>query len=147
MPGVKNSQDSSGDWIEALRRVMLPGHQNLYGQAPVDRYSGATMRNNLNYSYFGEVYLGSDLQKLLVIWDTGSGNFLVRSSMCTNCNSNREYEPWFDIETTESIVVTDVEDSTTYISGDTLAGVQVFDDVCPIADINTCARGFRFVAI
>ena len=59
--------------------------------------------------------------------------------MCTNCSNDRVYEPWFDISTTDSIVITDEEDSTTYISGDTLAGVRVFDDVCPVSDVNSCA--------
>ena len=82
-----------------------------------------------------------------VIWDTGSGNFLVRSSFCTNCSNDRSSEPWFDVETTTSIVVTSDEDSTTYISGDTLEGFLVYDDVCPLADRDSCAEGFRFVAI
>lgn len=42
------------------------------------------MANLWNLLYLGEIYMGTPLQKLYVIWDTGSGGYLVRSSLCTD---------------------------------------------------------------
>ena len=47
--------------------------------------SQATFKNNLtnklNLVYYGPVFMGTSLQTLAgVIWDTGSGSFLIESS-------------------------------------------------------------------
>ena len=48
-------------------------------------FQSPDMINNYNYSYLGYVYVGTPPQEFLVIWDTGSGAFLLRSTACTNC--------------------------------------------------------------
>jgi len=46
--------------------------------------------NRFNYQYHGDVYMGSELQQLKVVWDTGSGAFICNSML---------YEGWDDIST------------------------------------------------
>lgn len=38
------------------------------------------MTNYWNLLYLGEIYMGSDMQEFMVVWDTGSGGYLARSS-------------------------------------------------------------------
>lgn len=38
--------------------------------------------NFWNLLYLGEIYMGSDMQKFWVVWDTGSGGYLARTSDC-----------------------------------------------------------------
>ena len=48
----------------------------------------ADMTNVYNLAYLGQIYVGNPAQVLDVIWDTGSGTFLARSSYCTSCDSS-----------------------------------------------------------
>ena len=43
------------------------------------------LTNYFNLNYLGELYMGSNEQKFMVVWDTGSGSLLLKSSLCSGC--------------------------------------------------------------
>jgi Eukaryotic aspartyl protease len=45
--------------------------------------------NDNNYSYYTDIYVGSNGQKFSVIVDTGSNKLILMSSTCKNCNAPR----------------------------------------------------------
>lgn len=51
-----------------------------------DRYE-TPMTNLWNLLYLGEIYMGTPMQQLYVVWDTGSGGHLIRSSDCTDAST------------------------------------------------------------
>ena len=42
------------------------------------------MTNYWNLLYLGEIYMGTPMQDFMVVWDTGSGGYLARSSECVS---------------------------------------------------------------
>ena len=73
--------------------------------------------NNENLSYRGDVYLGTpndggSQQSSKVIWDTGSGALLVRSTLCSTCTGNK-----FDVTRSSTLTYTSSYDSVSYLGG------------------------------
>ena len=91
--------------------------------------------------------MGTPMQQLYVIWDTGSGGHLIRSSDCTDaatCAGDkfiREDSSTFQWQEPATY------DSTTYMDGTSLSGRLGYDNTCPTSDANSCANNFLFVAI
>ena len=102
------------------------------------------MTNYWNLLYLGEIYMGSEMQAFMVVWDTGSGGYLARSSECTSCSGDK-----FITGDSSSFAWKDPADydSVTYMDGTSLYGQLAYDRVCPTTDTNSCANDFLFVAI
>ena len=62
-----------GEWIEMIANMW---HKSIYG-TPLFRNSG--FENRQNYSYHGDVFMGSNMQQFSVVWDTGSGAYIANS--------------------------------------------------------------------
>lgn len=80
-----------------------------------------------------------------MIWDTGSGGYLVRSTDCTTCSGGDK----FDISQSTTFAYKDPVqyDGVQYLGGTALYGKLAYDTVCPNPDTNSCASNFKFVAI
>jgi len=106
------------------------------------------MTNYWNLLYLGEIYMGTpssgDQQQFMVVWDTGSGGYLARSSQCTGCEGDK-FET--DDSTTFAWKSPADYDSTTYMDGTSLSGQLAYDRVCPTDNDDSCADDFKFVAI
>ena len=103
--------------------------------------------NVYNLNYLGELYMGSDEQKFTVVWDTGSGSLLLKSSLCDDCLGDV-----FQTGDSSSFAYYSPEgeayDTTTYLDGTTLYGRWAKDTACPVSgSANGCAVAFEFVAI
>ena len=114
-----------------------------YGQAS---YQIADMTNVYNVIYLGEIYIGTPKQKLDVIYDTGSGHFLARSTYCTTCleTGTKFYYAHSSTWTKES--PSSVK-SVKYLDGTLLSGYFGTDNVCPTTASGSCANSFKFAAI
>ena len=82
----------------------------------------------------------------MVIWDTGSGGFLLRSDDCISdgCDGSKFYT---ENSTSFSYKSPAAYDSVTYLDGTSLYGRLSYDKVCPTSDADSCANDFLFVAI
>jgi len=49
------------------------------------------LTNPQNMAYYGDIFIGSNKQKLQVIYDTGSDYLVFGDSSCSNCVSKRFY--------------------------------------------------------
>ena len=110
---------------------------------------GTTYQNPVesfgNFNYLGEIYMGSEQQKLGVIWDTGSGGLAIGTSECSNCIGDT-----FQIEQSTSFAwVEPAEFKTTkYQDGTTLEGRWATDQTCATSGAGgSCAFDFKFNAI
>ena len=104
------------------------------------------MTNLWNLIYLGLVFVGTDLQVFHVIYDTGSGAFLLRTSDCTGCNAGADR---FDIaaSSTFNYVVPAQYDRVRYHDGTVLEGRVATDRICPYTTFASCASDSQFVAI
>ena len=104
------------------------------------------MENYWNLLYLGEIHIGTPLQSFMVVWDTGSGAFLQRSSDCTGCASDaRTFE--IDDSSTFAYNSPTEYDRVTYMDGTSLYGKLGTDRTCPVTDTASCASSYQFVAI
>ena len=99
--------------------------------------------------------MGTPLQTFEgVIWDTGSGTFLIESSDCSNCDTDN---PVFQTTTSTSADKSTTHQYTTdpptidgvsYLDGTALIGNVGTDRVCPINDEASCTdANFEFIAL
>ena len=81
---------------------------------PLSTYYQTPLTNYSNLNYLGELYMGSDQQKFMVVWDTGSGSLLLESNLCSNCSGDV-----FQISQSSSFAYKSPEeyDTTTYLDG------------------------------
>lgn len=88
--------------------------------------------------------MGSNMQKFMVVWDTGSQDLLIETSACDNCQGDV-----FDVNASSSFSWSSPleSSSTTYMDGTSLTGNFAFDDVCPTSDVDSCAHNFKFVGL
>lgn len=89
--------------------------------------------------------MGSDEQKFTVVWDTGSGSLLLKSSLCSDCIGDA-----FQTGDSSSFAYYSPEayDTTEYLDGTSLYGRWSEDTACPVkGEANGCADAFEFVAI
>ena len=97
--------------------------------------------NKDNYNYVGQVFIGTPLQeKLWVVWDTGSGSLLIKSSDCKQC-----VQPWLDIEKSDSFeyMQPKTKSGAEYLDGTKLIGYIATDQVCPSkesTDKDSCSK-------
>lgn len=87
-------------------------------------------------TYIGQVWIGTPLQPLMVVWDTGSERLLVKSSECSKCSETKFVAAdstsfslssplkWYDEE---------------YMDGTYLKGKIASDRVCPSSDTAGCS--------
>lgn len=80
----------------------------------------------------------------MVVWDTGSGGYLSRGSLCSGCDGDKFQ---IDDSTTFAWKSPDEYDSVTYMDGTSLYGQLAYDRVCPTTNDDSCADDFLFVAI
>lgn len=80
----------------------------------------------------------------MVVWDTGSQDFLVEGSGCSGCNGDV-----FDYGSSTSFnwLSPDAYKSEEYMDGTKLSGKIGTDNVCPTTDTNSCANSFEFVVL
>lgn len=103
------------------------------------------LTNYFNLNYLGEVYVGSGQEKFMVVWDTGSGAFLLESSACSGCNGDT-----FTIADSTSFAYKSPAeyDTVTYLDGTSLSGQVATDKICPTTgDANSCGNTAQFVAL
>jgi len=74
----RSSPDHSESFLDTVVSLFRPSGVG-------ERYTLADLQNYYNLSYLGDVFVGSPLQSFKVVWDTGSGSFLVRSTECKSC--------------------------------------------------------------
>ena len=121
-----------GTWFKDL---FMP-YQTTYAN-PLDNY--------WNINYVGELYMGSNQQKFMVVWDTGSSALLLESSECDNCNGDV-----LQIEDSTSFAWADPQESKSeeYMDGTAIGGFVAFDKACATAGTDSsCAIDFEFVAL
>lgn len=101
--------------------------------------------NKADYLYLGEVFLGSEMQQLWVVWDTGFGGNFVRTTDCAACDGSK-----FSISQSSTFEYR----SPTYLIGESyreigslLYGKQAYDTVCATADAASCIDSLLFVSI
>ena len=80
----------------------------------------------------------------MVVWDTGSGGLLLKSSDCSRCEGEIFQ---IDDSSTFSWLDPSAYDSVTYMDGTSLGGYIATDRTCPVSDEASCASDFQFVAI
>ena len=107
------------------------------------------MTNNDNWSYLGDVFIGSNDQNNQVVWDTGSFIMNVRTTDCSSCPST---DPMFDISASTSFAYVtpygDYPRGTTYVDGTSVSGHLATDKTCPInTDPAACMSSFRWNAV
>jgi cathepsin D len=74
------------------------------------------LSNYQNVQFFGDVFIGSPPQRVTMVFDTGSGQFVVRSKGCTDCSEgegNAGYSP----KASSTSVTSTLTYRTTYLSG------------------------------
>ena len=98
---------------------------------PLQTYYQTPLTNYGNLNYLGELYMGSDQQKFMVVWDTGSGSLLLESSRCDDSCSGDV----FQISQSTSFAYKSPEeyDTTTYLDGTSLYGRWAIDRACPVS--------------
>ena len=64
---------TSSSYLDLFARLFEPLSATY--QTPLTNYA--------NLNYLGELYMGSNQQKFMVVWDTGSGSLLLESTLCT----------------------------------------------------------------
>lgn len=83
------------------------------------------------------------MQKLMVIWDTGSGDTLIKSKLCSDCVGDR-----FDQDASSSF--TWLEPTQTngveYMDGSEISGSVAVEKICPTSDTSGCADQQQFTA-
>ena len=96
-------------------------------------YYDLPLQNHFNLQYVAKVYLGSPLQEVNAIWDTGSSRFLVETQDCENCHGqvfdyskSRTFRFSFDDLMDEDNTV-----EVSYGDGTKLIGSYATDRVCP----------------
>lgn len=86
------------------------------------------LKNYENYNYVGTFFVGTPPQEMRVIFDTGSANIWLLSSLCPNQDiyalTNEVYDP--DLST--SFNPTELIARVTFGTGE-IYGMQAFDDV------------------
>lgn len=80
------------------------------------------MENYWNLLYLGEIYLGTPLQGFMVVWDTGSGGLLLRTTDCTDVDDCEGDKFDIDASSTFSYNSPATYDRTTYMDGTSLYG-------------------------
>ena len=75
--------------------------------------------------------MGSDRQKFMVVWDTGSSALLLETSECSNCNGDV-----FQIEDSTTFEWADPveEKGEEYMDGTKLEGQLAYDWACVTSD-------------
>lgn len=151
-PGHSRHSDkkTNGSHDESGRKIG-GGHTTSYFDyivkmfAPVQGTYQDPLTNWMNLNYLGEIYMGSDQQKFMVVWDTGSSALLLESSLCSNC-----YEDVFQIDDSSSFAYVSPADydTTEYLDGTSLYGQWATDKACPVTGVSTaCANTYPFVAM
>ena len=94
------------------------------------------MLNYYNTIYLGVIYAGTPLQGFRVVHDTGSGPFMLRSSICKDCDGSS-----FQIDESSSFAYMDPPawDEVTYSGAKTLYGRMSTEKVCPSLEICTAS--------
>lgn len=86
---------------------------NAY-QARSDLMGNVPLINYLEFQFYGNVYVGSPLQKLEICFDTGSSDFWVASLHCENCSGKDK----FDVEKSTSFERLETNFTVLYGSGE-----------------------------
>lgn len=90
---VSSSNIHTHDFISMIQKSLLENTYNRYIISNFIDESTNTdsltkiieLKNFKNSQYIGNIFLGDPIQQFPVIFDTGSGNLLVTSSLCNNC--------------------------------------------------------------
>ena len=124
-----------GIW-DMISESLFPAYGVTYTQQPTKNYN--------NLLYVSEIHLGTPMQEMWVIWDTGSESLLVQSDLCTACTANT-------FKTGDSTSFAFLEpaeyDSVTYMDGTSISGQLGTDRACPVSDEASCVPSFQFTSI
>ena len=82
---------------------------------------------------------GGSQQSFNVVWDTGSGAYLARSTLCSSCTGTK-----FDMSRSSTFAYKSPpsSDEVEYMDGTKLEGIHATDKVCATSDSNSCANNF-----
>lgn len=97
-------------------------------------------RNYDNIFYTGALYMGPNRERVDVIYDTGSGEYVCAISSCKTCKGQK-----YDMNDEKKTTYRELPGSDgvhTYGDGTTLKGKQVLDTVCLLDDPNSCVKNF-----
>jgi hypothetical protein len=97
--------------------------------------------------YTGALYMGPNRERVDVIYDTGSGEYVCAVSTCKGCKGVK-----YDFNDEKKIYGTyrampNTDDVHTYGDGTTLVGHNVLDTVCILDDPKSCVKDFKWFAI
>lgn len=98
-------------------------------------YTSIPITNYWNIQYYGPIYVGSTLEKMTVVYDTGSNLLWLPSPFCTNC---RPYTKKYDAQMSTTARFTNENKNITYgigaISGDVIEDSVSFTKNGPQVD-------------
>ena len=102
------------------------------------------IKNHYDLQYTAKVHIGTPIQTLNVIWDTGSSKFLIETNNCKN-----RIAKYFDTRKSQSYnkVVPNQEAASQYADGTWLKGFYATERVCVTDSESSCANEFQFVAL
>ena len=110
--------------ISVVPRELVAHHRGALGMRPASEIS---MRNLDGMQFYGRVTMGTPPQPVSMVFDTGSGQLVVRASDCHNCQHGNDngYDPKLS---TSAVLIDGRHFSTTYGSG-TVSGSTIRDVV------------------
>ena len=104
--------------------------------------SSIDVANYLNLQYTGPAYFGSELDRLDLIYDTGSDWLVVDTDNCQSCHA-----PVFDTSASDTYTVTNTTLSTLVYGSASVKGYYSQDFVSLDTDASTHVAGMEFFAL
>ena len=99
-------------------------------------------RNVDNIEYIGPLYMGSSMEKVEVVWDTGSDWLVVNSANCRTCT-----EDGYDPKTsTKFKQLPNSYYEQEYLSA-FVSGNKALDSVCLTTSATSCAEKFKWLLV
>ena len=83
-----------------------------------------TLDNRWNLNYVGQIHVGTPQASFWVVYDTGSGTFLLKSTKCTSCDPDK-----LDVSSS-TYVDLGYTDGVTYLDGTSLTGDVSTETIC-----------------
>lgn len=87
------------------------------------------LKNFKNSQYIGNIYVGKPIQKVPVIFDTGSGNLWVTSSLCNTCKNPQVYNRLLSSEFKSIGLGVEVTFGTGIVSGEINSDIFTLGDI------------------